>query len=166
MAIMTKEPDAAGSKTPARSTFWLFQSGLYKRNLGRITRQVTFGTLLFGIAFGCWRLSQEIGGWQILGTHARALEIGIPLALFAAGTWFVYRLVNLPRFADFLIAVEAEMNKVSWPSRTELIRASMVVIILMFGLTIVLYTYDVTLSWFLHTIGVVYMAPPGQSAGQ
>jgi len=142
VAIMTKEPDAAGSKTPARSTFWLFQSGLYKRNLGRITRQATFGTLLFGIAFGCWRLSQEIGGWQILGTHARALEIGIPLALFAAGTWFVYRLVNLPRFEDFLIAVEAEMAKVSWPTRSELFRSSIVVIVVILGLAIVLYGYD------------------------
>ncbi len=36
----------------------------------------------------------------------------------------------------------------------------MVVIVLMFGLTIVLFAYDVTLTWFLHTIGVVYAAPP------
>ena len=32
-------------------------------------------------------------------------------------TWFAYRLVNLSSFADFLIAVEVEMTKVSWPSR-------------------------------------------------
>ena len=32
--------------------------------------------------------------------------------------------MNMPRFADFLIAVEAEMNKVSWPSKAELIRSS------------------------------------------
>ena len=32
--------------------------------------------------------------------------------------------VNLPVFADFLIAVEAEMNKVSWPTRGELFRGS------------------------------------------
>jgi preprotein translocase subunit SecE len=70
--------------------------------------------------------------------------------------WLGFRIVNLPTFADFLIAVEAEMNKVSWPSRTELIRASMVVIILMFGLMIVLYLYDVGLTVFLQAIGVVY----------
>ena len=40
-----------------------------------------------------------------------------------------FRLVNLPKFADFLIAVEAEMNKVSWPTRTELFRSSVVVIV-------------------------------------
>ena len=37
----------------------------------------------------------------------------------------------MPAFADFLIAVEAEMNKVSWPTRHELIRASMVVMLVM-----------------------------------
>ena len=63
--------------------------------------------------------------------------------------WIGYRLVNDPTFADFLIAVEAEMNKVSWPSQTELIRASLVVIILIFGLTMVLFSYDVILSWIL-----------------
>jgi len=154
---MTKEPNAAGDargKTPPRSTFWLFQSGLYKRNLGRVTRQVTFGTLLFGIAFGGWRLSQEIGGWSLLGTHARAVEIGIPLALFAAGTWFAYRLVNLPRFADFLIAVEAEMAKVSWPTRGELVRSSIVVIVVILGLAVVLFGYDAFWKMLLRVLRV------------
>jgi len=58
-------------------------------------------------------------------------------------------------FADFLIAVEAEINKVSWPSRTELVRASIVVIALMFGLTMVLFMYDVVLDQLLRAIGVV-----------
>jgi len=157
VAIMTKEPNAAGDaggKTPPRSASWLFQSGLYKRNLGRITRQATFGTLLFGIAFACWRLSQEIGGWTILGTHARAVEIGIPLALFAAGTWIAYRLVNLPRFADFLIAVEAEMAKVSWPTRSELVRSSIVVIVVILGLAVVLFGYDAFWKMLLRLLRV------------
>jgi len=66
--------------------------------------------------------------------------------------WLGFRIVNLPSFADFLIAVEAEMNKVSWPSRTELIRASMVVIVLMFGLMAVLFTYDFVLNWLLSRV--------------
>lgn len=66
----------------------------------------------------------------------------IPGLILAAGLWLGYRLVNLPTFADFLIAVEAEMNKVSWPSRTELVRSSTVVIILIFGLTLTLFAYD------------------------
>ena len=46
-----------------------------------------------------------------------------PAPCCLVGVWLGYRLVNIPRFADFLIAVEAEMNKVSWPSRGELIRS-------------------------------------------
>ena len=32
--------------------------------------------------------------------------------------WLIFRLVQFPPFAEFLIATEAEMNKVSWTSRT------------------------------------------------
>ena len=60
------------------------------------------------------------------------LHILIPCLLLAAALWACYRLVNLPVFADFLIAVEAEMNKVSWPTRPELFRASTVVLIVIF----------------------------------
>ena len=57
--------------------------------------------------------------------------------------WVSYRVVNLPSFADFLIAVEAEMNKVSWPTRGELFRASMVVLICIIFLAIILFGYDI-----------------------
>jgi len=40
---------------------------------------------------------------------------------------------------DFLIAVEAEMNKVSWPSRAELVRSAAVVIFVIFLLATVLF---------------------------
>ncbi|MEC8240045.1 MAG: preprotein translocase subunit SecE, partial [Planctomycetota bacterium] len=52
------------------------------------------------------------------------------------------RLVQLPRFADFLIAVEAEMNKVSWPAQGELVKASIVVIFVIFFLAGVLFSFD------------------------
>ena len=60
----------------------------------------------------------------------------------AGRLWIAFRLVNMPRFADFLISVEAEMNKVSWPTRTELFAASMVVIVVIFLLTAILFVYD------------------------
>jgi preprotein translocase SecE subunit len=70
------------------------------------------------------------------------LRFLIPGVLLVASMWGSYRLVNVPGFADFLIAVEAEMNKVSWPTRVELFRASMVVMILIFSLAIVLAAFD------------------------
>ena len=80
-----------------------------------------------------------------------ALNLGlrflIPGLLLFAGLWASYRVVNVPAFADFLIAVEAEMNKVSWPTRFELFRASMVVLIVIFSLAIILSLFDY--SWGL-----------------
>jgi preprotein translocase SecE subunit len=78
----------------------------------------------------------------------------IPGLILALGAWFSYRLVNVPAFADFLIAVEAEMNKVSWPSRGELTRASMVVLILIVALAFVLFGFDVTWHWLFQRLGI------------
>jgi preprotein translocase subunit SecE len=97
---------------------------------------------------------QTVLGREIQSSSALVMSLvyGLPTVVLFFGIWLGYRLVNLPSFADFLIAVEAEMNKVSWPSRTELIRSSMVVIILMFGLTAVLFSYDLILRWFLSDV--------------
>jgi preprotein translocase subunit SecE len=67
---------------------------------------------------------------------------GVPLAVLAGGLWASFRVVQLPSFADFLISVEAEMNKVSWPTWTELIRSSIVVILMIFLLAAILFFYD------------------------
>jgi preprotein translocase subunit SecE len=44
------------------------------------------------------------------------------------------------------------MNKVSWPSRSELFRASIVVMAVIFFLAALLYTYDLVLTEFLRLI--------------
>jgi preprotein translocase subunit SecE len=113
----------------------IFQVGLYKATQGRVTRQVTCGVLWVTFAIAAYR------AYTLLYNH-EALQYGVPIALLLIGFWGSYRLVNYPQFADFLIAVEAEMNKVSWPSRNELVRSSMVVIFVIFALAIVLFGYD------------------------
>ena len=86
-----------------------------------------------------------------IATGQNSLNLGlrflIPGLLLFGGLWVSYRVVNVPAFADFLIAVEAEMNKVSWPTRSELFRASMVVLIVIFSLAIILALFD--FSWGL-----------------
>ena len=61
----------------------------------------------------------------------------------------------MPSFADFLIAVEAEMNKVSWPTRTELVRSSLVVIFLMFFMALILVFFDVFWQKLLQILQVI-----------
>lgn len=135
-------------------TFWgeILSASLYKRNQGRIARQVTFAALALLVGIGVWRLSQLLPLW--IGTGSGGLAAGgsvgdlgvirflVPGVLLSAGLWTCFRLVNMPRFADFLIAVEAEMAKVSWPSSTEVVRSSIVIIFLMFALAAILAMYD------------------------
>ena len=129
------------------SFFWeLFQTGIYKRSQGRVARQVTFATVAFCLVMGLWRLSQitiEQGPW---------VSFGIPGVLVLAGLWVSYRSVNVPIFADFLIAVEAEMNKVSWPTRSELYRSSIVVLVTIFAMATILALYDFFWHWFFFEI--------------
>jgi len=54
------------------------------------------------------------------------------VALSALGFFLVWRLVNVPAFADFLIATDSEMSKVSWPPVKKLWRDTMVVVVGMF----------------------------------
>ena len=132
----------------------IFQVGLYKPNQGRITRQVTCGTVWVAVLLGCWQLNVALR--VLLSQQYDVFQYVIPLALLVIGFWSSYRLVNYPRFADFLIAVEAEMNKVSWPSRMELIRSSMVVIFVIFALAIILFTYDLLWDFlFKNVLGIL-----------
>jgi preprotein translocase subunit SecE len=125
---------------------WLFQFGLYKRSQGRVIRQLTFAALAVAVAAGAWRLSDFL--------HQPSVKYSVPLAIVAVGVWICYRLVNLPRFADFLIAVEAEMTKVSWPTRHELFKSSLVVILTIVGFAILLWFYDTFWNWLLRLLGV------------
>jgi len=111
--------------------------GVYKKSQGRITRQLTFVAIALAVAIGMYQYSQS------MISSSNTLRYGIPGVLLLIGLWMTYRLVNLPVFADFLIAVEAEMNKVSWPTRSELFRASLVVLFTIFALAAVLATYDI-----------------------
>ena len=124
------------------------QSTTYKRSQGRIARQSTFAAVAGLIGLGAWRFSMIQQGEGALW------EIGVPLGILMAGVWIGFRLVHWPKFADFLISVEAEMNKVSWPTRAELFRASMVVLVTIFVLTIALFTFDTLWTVIFKFIGI------------
>lgn len=130
----------------------LFSFGIYKRSQGRIARQVTFAALAVVVALGAWSLH------QYLTDRSMTVQLGAAGAVLLVGWWMSYRAVNMPRFADFLIAVEAEMNKVSWPSKGELFRSSVVVIVTMFGLAATLYFYDLFWQMLLTKLGVLRAA--------
>lgn len=122
----------------------MFNASQYKRSQGKVARQLTFAAMAVAFAVGAWKINT-----------VSATPVGqyvVPLAVLAGGLWASFRIVNIPRFADFLISVEAEMNKVQWPGRSELWRASMVVIVVIFFLAGALFVFDIVLNWFFSVV--------------
>ena len=129
----------------------LFQFGLYKPNQGRIVRQVSFFTIALLGLLTAWEVKRSSllsglgqGGWLVM------------IAMAAVLISFALRIVNYSVFADFLIAVEAEMNKVSWPTRTELWNASCVVMFVIFAMAAFLFLFDAIWTFVFEAIGIRY----------
>ena len=140
----------------------LGQLGIYKRTQGRLTRQFTCLAIWVAFALAAWRMYSTmtwgfVDQWfpNLTVSLAMVVRYTLPTILLVGGVWFGFRLVNYAPFADFLIAVEAEMNKVTWPSRTEMVRSAIVVIVIMFGLTIVIFIYDGVLRFILRLLNIV-----------
>jgi preprotein translocase subunit SecE len=133
---------------------------LYKRTQGKMTRQLTCAAVWVAAILLAYRVYVFRNGlWGFTEQWGTSIPIylgyGMPVVILAIGLWLGYRIVNYAPFADFLIAVEAEMSKVSWPTQQQLTRASAVVIILILGLTTIVFVYDLLLRYVLWWIGVV-----------
>jgi preprotein translocase SecE subunit len=86
----------------------------------------------------------------------------VPLILTILGVWLSWRVVNYPPFADFLIATEAELNKVSWSSRKRLVQDTIVVLVTLILFTVFLMVVDMAWGWLLTRVGVL----PAQQTNQ
>lgn len=148
-----------------------FSLAQHKRSLGvRVRRLTIMGILLVGVT-GAWSLSnqgvipdkwvlQMPFGMQpfLVMTGAKT---GVLVLIVLASLWVAFRAVNVPSFAEFLIATEAEMNKVSWSTRKRLAQDTVVVLVTTLIMTLFLLVVDLFWGWLLsrQTVGVL----PGQS---
>ncbi|QEG30708.1 preprotein translocase subunit SecE [Gemmata obscuriglobus] len=150
-----------------------FTTHQYKRSLGVKVRRLTIlGVLIIGVS-GAWSMFTNglVGeqleltlpfGWRSVPLmHGFLLTIGakvVVLALLVAVTlWVSLRAVNVPDFAEFLIATEAEMNKVSWSTRKRLAQDTVVVLVTTLLMTVFLLAVDLFWGWLLsrQTVGVL-----------
>ena len=125
----------------------LFRFGLYKPNQGKLVRQVTFIALAVVCAFGCFSLSNGP-----LGTAEQPIRIGVPLGIWVVLCWVSFRVVNLQQFAEFLISVESELDKVVWPGRKQVMQSTVVVIVTMLFLGAFLFAVDFIWKWLFSLI--------------
>ncbi len=70
------------------------------------------------------------------------IHITVPILLAIGTLWVAWRVVNWPAFADFLIATEAEINKVSWTTARRLRQDTIVVLVTVFLFTAFLFVVD------------------------
>jgi preprotein translocase SecE subunit len=76
-------------------------------------------------------------------------RIAIPFVLIAILLWIAYRAVNVPTFAEFLLATEAEMNKVSWTPKKRLFQDTIVVLTTTLLMALFLLVVDLFWGWLL-----------------
>ena len=137
-----------------------FTMAAYKKNQGQRVRRGTLLAVL--ILAGCgiytllahdtlrtgapnWEVALPFTGGKTLVLLPN-VQFTLPALVCAAALWFAYRIVNFPAFADFLIATEAELNKVSWTTRKRLVQDTIVVLTTVFLFTLFLFIVDVV--WF------------------
>jgi len=97
-------------------------------------------------------LTQQIAAFDALFIPIFSLSLAGVILLF--GLWFGYRLIHWMTFADFLISVEGEMAKVSWPGKGEIRSSTIVVLVVFVFLAGMLLLYDLVLLSALKAIGV------------
>jgi len=125
----------------------LFRFGIYKSNQGRMVRQFTFFAVAVIAAFGCMTLANGP-----LMSSAKSVQVGVPLLIWLFVCWVAFRMVNIPRFADFLVSVESELEKVTWPTRHEVVQATIVVLCMMLFLGVFLFLVDLVWTWLFSVI--------------
>jgi len=126
----------------------LGKANLYKRSQGRVARGVTFAVISIISCYGTWAFYQTF-----LTEKNFLLKVVFPVLVAASGVWIAYRLVNHDRFAEFLIATESEVDKVHWPDRKHVHRATVVVIVTMLLMGVMLFVFDFVWRKFFEIVG-------------
>jgi preprotein translocase subunit SecE len=153
-ASKASKPSKGGSAGGSKRRFAQFlanlvSADLYKPMQGRHARLYT--ALGLGVAIGLGVLHLY---WSLVESP-KTVQFGVTAAVAAAFGWFIFRLVEYPPFVEFLIATEAEMNKVSWTSRDDLYRATTVVLVTVALMSVFLFGVDWIWSNLLQLLGVL-----------
>ncbi|MFP4145207.1 MAG: preprotein translocase subunit SecE [Phycisphaeraceae bacterium] len=125
---------------------------IYKPGQGYWTRTLSAigaGTIvLAGVAWGWTKMS-------VISENTIYYQSGMAAAVILVLGGLIYWLLNNPRVADFMIATEAEMKKVNWPSRREIFGSTVVVIAGTLMLAVLLFLIDLLFAGFFQWIGIL-----------
>jgi len=123
---------------------------IYKRGQGKYTRLYSAfgGAIIAGI--GCWQLYSKLEAveWGLSRKAALWIATMMPAGLFVVLALLISWLINKPSVADFMIAAEGEMKKVSWSSKQEIAVSTFIVIVVVIIMAILLGTTDIAFRTF------------------
>ena len=125
---------------------------IYKSAQGQRARWTTFAVGgVLALVTGYW-LSNRLEAYNVY------LQYALPLAIVIGVTYLMFYVINRPQTADFLIATEGEMKKVSWSSRREIIGSTKVVILATFALAAMLFIVDFVFSSLFKWMDVILVS--------
>jgi len=122
---------------------------IYKPMQGWYARVYTGAGLGVIVVLGLWQL------YRTVEDYGPGVRFGVPAAVGALLGWLIFRLVQYPPFVEFLIATEAEMNKVSWTSKEDLQRATSVVLVTVTLMAVYLFIVDWVWANLLQLLGIL-----------
>ncbi len=123
---------------------------IYKRGQGKYTRLCSAFAGAIIAAAGCWALYKKLVVWLGFLSQQYRLWVAtmVPAGLFVTLALLLFWLVNRPSVADFMIAAEGEMKKVSWSSKHEIVVSTTVVVVVVIFMAALLGVTDLTFSAF------------------
>ena len=121
---------------------------IYKRGQGKYTRLCSaFGAAIIA-GLGCLQLYKKLEGTDFGLWVETMVSAGLLVALFLLIFW----LVNKPSIADFMIAAEGEMKKVSWSSKREIAVSTFIVILVVIFMAVLLGVVDLSFQLFFKEV--------------
>jgi preprotein translocase SecE subunit len=125
---------------------------IYKRGQGKYTRLCTAFGVATVIGLGCLQLYNKLEAveWDMSRRAALWTATMVPAGLFVVLGLLIFWLINKPSVADFMIAAEGEMKKVSWSSRKEIAVSTVIVIVVVIVMAVILYVTDLSFRVFFN----------------
>jgi preprotein translocase subunit SecE len=168
MGKVRDEVETSRPSKPAKGKPGKAPRGLFVQFLVNLTRtdlfkpmQGWYARVYTALGLG---LIVAAGAWQVYEASMESTPLWrftLPAAFFLILAWIVFRLVHFPPFAEFLIATEAEMNKVSWTNKDDLIRATTVVLSSVVLMALYLFVVDWLWTFILWRLGVLQFGGGG-----
>ncbi len=134
---------------------------IYKPGQGYYTRMLSaIGSGMLVLAGAAWLYLTVMP--RYFGNHEQLTYIrsGAAAGLIVLMAITIYLVLNRPRVVDFMIAVEAEMKKVNWPSKKEVIGSTWVVILGTLLIALLLFVINFLFGSFFIWIKILAPTAP------